>query len=164
MKKAIYPGSFDPITNGHLDIIERSSKIFDSLIVAVNDSQKKVFLFNPNERKKIIEDSVFHLENVEVRIFNGLLMDFVKKEKSDIVIRGLRVLSDFEYEFKMALMNRNLDNEINTLFMMTHEKYTHISSSLIKEVFSLGGDISEYVPNFVIEILEKKLNESNAKI
>ena len=91
-------------------------------------------------------------------------MDFVKKEKSDIVIRGLRVLSDFEYEFKMALMNRNLDNEINTLFMMTHEKYTHISSSLIKEVFSLGGDISEYVPNFVIEILEKKLNESNAKI
>ena len=156
MKIAIYPGSFDPITNGHIDIIERSSKIFDTLIVAVNENEGKSFLFDSQERIKIIEKSVSHLKNVEVKIFNGLLVDFVKKENSNIIIRGLRVLSDFEYEFKMALMNRNLDDDIDTMFMMTHDKYTHVSSSIIKEVASLGGDIAEYVPEFLIEILKKK--------
>ena len=158
MKIAIYPGSFDPITNGHIDIIERSSKIFDTLIVAVNENEGKSFLFDSQERIKIIEKSVSHLKNVEVKIFNGLLVDFVKKENSNIIIRGLGVLSDFEYVFKMALMNRNLDDDIDTMFMMTHDKYTHVSSSIIKEVAALGGDIAEYVPEFLIEILKKKVS------
>ena len=159
MNKAIYPGSFDPITFGHLDIIERCSKLYDKLIVGVNEiDNKKEFMFNAVERKEMIKDSVSHLENVEVRIFNNLLVDFAKKENSKIIIRGLRVLSDFEYEFKMALMNRNLNNQITTLFMMPHEKYTHISSSLFKEVFCLGGDISNYVPQLIIDKLAKKHN------
>ena len=159
MNKAIYPGSFDPITFGHLDIIERCSKLYDKLIVGVNEiDNKKEFMFNAVERKEMIKDSVSHLENVEVRIFNNLLVDFAKKENSKIIIRGLRVLSDFEYEFKMALMNRNLNNQITTLFMMPHEKYTHISSSLLKEVFCLGGDISNYVPQLIIDKLAKKHN------
>ena len=159
MNKAIYPGSFDPITFGHLDIIERCSKLYDKLIVGINEiDNKKEFMFNALEREEMIKDSVSHLENVEVRIFNNLLVDFAKKENSKIIIRGLRVLSDFEYEFKMALMNRNLNNQITTLFMMPHEKYTHISSSLLKEVFCLGGDISNYVPQLIIDKLAKKHN------
>ena len=163
MKKAIYPGSFDPITNGHLDIIERSSKMFDNLVVAITKSSEKEFLFNDNERKEIIELSTAHLDNIKVEIFDGLLIDFVRKEKSKIIIRGLRVLSDFEYEFKMALMNRNLDDEITTLFMMAHEKYTHISSSLIKEVLSLGGKIDDYIPKNVNEKIKIKVNENKEK-
>ena len=163
MKIAIYPGSFDPITNGHIDIIERSSKIFDTLIVAVNENEGKSFLFDSQERIKIIEESISHLKNVKVKIFNGLLVDLVKEEDSNIVIRGVRGLSDFEYEFKMALMNRSLDDDINTMFMMTHDKYTHISSSIIKEVATLGGDITEYVPEFLIEIIKKKLDNPHAK-
>jgi len=159
MNKAIYPGSFDPITFGHLDIIERCSKLYDKLIVGINEiDNKKEFMFNAVERKEMIKDSVSHLGNVEVKIFNNLLVDFAKNENSKIIIRGLRVLSDFEYEFKMALMNRNLNNQITTLFMMPHEKYTHISSSLLKEVFSLGGDISNYVPKLIIDKLARKHN------
>ncbi len=163
MKKAIYPGSFDPITNGHLDIIERSSKIFDKLVVAIANNSEKKTLFDPNEREDIINLSINHLDNVEVKIFNGLLIDFAKQEKLNIIVRGLRVLSDFEYEFKMALMNRNLDDEITTLFMMAHEKYTHISSSLIKEVLSHGGNIDDYIPNSVIEKIKIKINENKEK-
>ena len=159
MNKAIYPGSFDPITFGHLDIIERCSKLYDKLIVGINEiDSKKEFMFNAVERKEMIKDSVSHLKNVEVKIFSKLLVDFAKNENSKIIIRGLRVLSDFEYEFKMALMNRNLNNQITTLFMMPHEKYTHISSSLLKEVFYLGGDISNYVPQLIIDQLAKKHN------
>ena len=159
MNNAIYPGSFDPITFGHLDIIERCSKLYDKLIVGINEvDNKKEFMFNAIERKEMIKDSVSHLKNVEVKIFNNLLVDFTKNENSKIIIRGLRVLSDFEYEFKMALMNRNLNNQITTLFMMPHEKYTHISSSLLKEVYSLGGDISNYVPQLIIDQLTKKHN------
>ena len=159
MNKAIYPGSFDPITFGHLDIIERCSKLYDKLIVGVNEiDNKKEFMFNAVEREEMIKDSVSHLKNVEVKIFSKLLVDFAKNENSKIIIRGLRVLSDFEYEFKMALMNRNLNNQVTTLFMMPHEKYTHISSSLLKEVFYLGGDISNYVPQLIIDQLAKKHN------
>ena len=163
MKKAIYPGSFDPITNGHLDIIERSSKIFYKLVVAIANNSEKKTLFEPNEREEIINLSINHLDNVEVKIFDGLLIDFAKQEKLNIIVRGLRVLSDFEYEFKMALMNRNLDDEITTLFMMAHEKYTHISSSLIKEVLSHGGNIDDYIPNSVIEKIKIKINENKEK-
>ena len=160
MKKAIYPGSFDPITNGHLDIIKRSAKICDSLVVAITDTKDKDFMFDIFERKKIIEMSTKNINNIEIKTFDGLLIDFAKKENIDIIIRGLRVLSDFEYEFKMALMNRNLNKDIDTLFMMAHEKYTYISSSLIKEVASLGGEIDNYVPKHVLEIINTKLNES----
>jgi len=160
MNKAIYPGSFDPITFGHIDIINRASKIFDHVTIGIaKDNNKSNFLFLENERKTFIKESLFHLKNVEVKIFDGLLTDFVKKENSNIIIRGLRVLSDFEYEFRMALMNRKLDDEITTLFMMPNEKYTHISSSLIKEVVSLGGKVDDYVPENILNKLNERLNE-----
>ena len=160
MNKAIYPGSFDPITYGHLDIIERCSNIYNHLIIGViqSNNQKKM-LFNENERKNMIETSVAHLNNVEVKIFSSLLVDFASQEKCGIIIRGLRVLSDFEYEFKMALMNRNLNSDITTLFMMPHEKYTHVSSSLLKEVIYLGGNIDNYAPKEVVQNINKKINE-----
>ena len=152
MNKAIYPGSFDPITNGHLDIIIRCSKLYDHLIVGVNElDTKKQFMFSAMERKEMIEESVSEFKNVDVKIFDNLLVDFAESEHCNVIVRGLRVLSDFEYEFKMALMNRNLNDDITTLFMMPHEKYTHISSSLLKEVLKLGGDISDYVPESIIK-------------
>ena len=152
MNKAIYPGSFDPITNGHLDIIIRCSKLYDHLIVGVNElDTKKQFMFSAIERKEMIEDSVSEFKNVEVKIFDNLLVDFAESQHCNVIVRGLRVLSDFEYEFKMALMNRNLNDDITTLIMMPHEKYTHISSSLLKEVLKLGGDISDYVPESIIK-------------
>ena len=160
MNKAIYPGSFDPITFGHIDIIERCSKIYDNVIVGVLDSsQNKKILFNANDRREMIEESVSHLDNINVKVFNSLLVDFAKNEQCNVIIRGLRVLSDFEYEFKMALMNRNLNDSITTLFMMPHEKYTHISSSLLKEVVSLGGIIDDYAPENVINKINQKLND-----
>ena len=157
-KKVVYPGSFDPLTNGHLDIIERSSKIFDNIVVAVvENNSKKDFLFSATERKKMIEDSVANLNNVSVEIFNGLLIDFAVEQNSNTIIRGLRVLSDFEYEFRMALMNRKLNGEINTIFMMPNEKYTHVGSSLIKEVGLLGGKIDDYIPAPILAIVKNKI-------
>jgi len=157
-KKVIYPGSFDPLTNGHLDIIERSSKIFDNIVVAVvENNSKKDFLFSATERKKMIEDSVANLNNVSVEIFNGLLIDFAVEQNSNTIIRGLRVLSDFEYEFRMALMNRKLNGEINTIFMMPNEKYTHVGSSLIKEVGLLGGKIDDYIPAPILAVVKNKI-------
>jgi|TARA_B100001175_G_scaffold2454_1_gene2111 pantetheine-phosphate adenylyltransferase len=158
MNKAIYPGSFDPITFGHLDIIERCSKIYDKLIVGViKDNNNKNFLFDEFQRKNMIESLVTKFPNVEVRVFDSLLVDFAVKEKSKIIIRGLRALSDFEYEFQMALMNRKLNDNISTLFMMPHEKFTHISSSLLKEVIALGGDVRDYAPEFIIKKVKNKL-------
>ena len=159
-KKVIYPGSFDPLTNGHLDIIKRASKMFDHIVVAVvENNSKKEFLFNTSERKKMIKDSVVSLSNVSVESFNGLLIDFAVKQNSNTIIRGLRVLSDFEYEFRMALMNRKLNDQINTIFMMPNEKYTHIGSSLIKEVGLLGGKIDDYIPDPILDSVKNKINE-----
>ena len=159
-KRVIYPGSFDPLTNGHLDIIVRAAKIFDSVVVAiVKKNVKKNFLFNPFDRKELIKKSVSHLKNVEVEIFEGLLVDFAVKQKSNIIIRGLRVLSDFEYEFRMALMNRKLNDEVTTMFMMPNEKYTHIGSSLIKEVGMLDGKIDDYIPKQILSEVKNKINE-----
>ena len=155
-KRAIYPGTFDPITNGHLDIINRASMIFDELIIAVASDGSKKSMFDIDERINMISDSIKNYDNVVVTTFEGLLVNYVNSENSNIIIRGLRVLSDFEYEFKMALMNRSLDDKINTLFLMPHEKYTHISSSLVKEVAALGGDVSEYVSEMVLIELSKK--------
>ena len=158
MNKAIYPGSFDPITYGHLDIIDRCSKIYDKLIVGViKDSNNKKFLFDEFERKKMIESVLNKFQNVEVKIFDSLLIDFAVQENVKIIVRGLRALSDFEYEFQMALMNRKLNDEISTIFMMPHEKYIHISSSLIKEVISLGGDVKDYAPKLVINHVKNKI-------
>ena len=160
MKIAIYPGSFDPITNGHLDIIDRATMIFDELIIAITSSTSKKGMFSLDERLSMVKSIIKDNKKIKVMIFEGLLIDFAKNYQSSIIIRGLRVLSDFEYEFKMALMNRSLDSNINTLFMMPHEKYTHISSSLVKEVAILGGDISQYVPQIVQDKLFKKVKDN----
>ena len=158
MKIAIYPGTFDPLTNGHLDVIKRSCLMFDKLIIGVTDDSNKKTMFSIDERINMINDAINDYENLSVQTFKGLLMNFAESENAIVIIRGLRVLSDFEYEFKMAMMNRSLNDKISTLFMMPHINYVHISSSLIKEVSSLGGDISSYVPNNVLEYINKKNN------
>jgi pantetheine-phosphate adenylyltransferase len=158
MKIAIYPGTFDPITNGHLDVIKRASKLFDKLIIGVALDNNKKTMFSILERINLIENSLAGFDNVEVVEFKGLLMNFAESTNSIAIIRGLRVLSDFEYEFKMAMMNRGINEEISTLFLMPHMKYVHISSSLVKEVSQLGGDISDYVPLNVLTHISKKID------
>ena len=159
MKTALYPGSFDPITNGHLDIIERAVHIFDKVIVAVTrNAEKETPLFSEKERMDMIAEAITSLENVEVDSFEGLMVDHVVKHGAVAAIRGLRALSDFEFEFKMALMNRSLNEEISTLFLMPHAKYTHVSSSMVREAASLGGSVSEYVPLHVDQALKEKYN------
>ena len=159
MKTALYPGSFDPITNGHLDIIERAVHIFDKVIVAVTRNvEKEKPLFSEKERIDMISESITSLENVEVDSFEGLMVDHAVKHGAVAAIRGLRALSDFEFEFKMALMNRNLNEGISTLFLMPHAKYTHVSSSMVREAASLGGIVSEYVPPHVDQALKEKYN------
>ena len=154
---AIYPGSFDPVTNGHIDLINRSSKLFSKVIVAVSDeSVNKKYLFNSNERVKLISENISYLDNVEVATFDNLLIDYANQCNANIIIRGLRAISDFEYEFQMSLMNRKLDNNIDTVFLMPDEKYTYISSSLVKEISLLGGNIKDYVPDSVLRSLDKK--------
>ncbi|HHW02922.1 MAG TPA: pantetheine-phosphate adenylyltransferase [Thermoanaerobacterales bacterium] len=156
MNTAIYPGSFDPITYGHLDIIERSARFFDRLIVAVLSNPQKQPLFTAEERVDMIRDSVKHIPNIEVESFQGLLVDFARIKKARIIIKGLRAVSDFEYELQMALMNKKLDNDIETFFMMTSAKYSYLSSSVVKEVASFGGCIRDLVPSAVENRLRKK--------
>jgi pantetheine-phosphate adenylyltransferase len=153
---AIYPGSFDPLTAGHVDIIERGAKIFDSIIVAILVNVEKTPLFSENERIAIIRDVFKHLKNVQAETFSGLLVDYAQVKKASVLVRGLRAVSDFEYEFQMALMNRHLAPGLETVFMMPDEKYTYISSRLIKEVFMLGGEITGLVPPIVEEKLRAK--------
>jgi len=158
MKVAIYPGTFDPITNGHLDIIIRSVKFVDKLIIAVSKNNEKNTLFKIEERieiiKKVIEDE--NISNVEVDAFNGLLMTYANKKKANIVIRGLRAISDFEYEFQMTGMNYKLNSKIETVFLMSSDKNQLLSSKLIKEINSLKGDVSQFVPKEVKNQLIKK--------
>jgi pantetheine-phosphate adenylyltransferase len=153
---AIYPGSFDPLTNGHVDIIERGARIFDQIVVAILANVEKTPLFSEQERTDIIRDVFKNHPNVEVDTFNGLLVDYAKQKKASVLVRGLRAVSDFEYEFQMALMNRHLEPSLETVFMMPAEQYTYISSRLIKEVFTLGGEITGLVPPVVEEKLRAK--------
>jgi pantetheine-phosphate adenylyltransferase len=147
MKIAIYPGSFDPITNGHLDIIDRAANLFDRITVSVARSVEKASpLFTYSERVALIKEAVKQYKNIEVDSFEGLMVEHAVNHGAIAAIRGIRALSDFEFEFKMALMNRNLNDDISTLFLMPHAKYTHVSSSMVREAASLGGDVSDYVP------------------
>ena len=160
MISAIYPGSFDPITNGHLDIIKRASKLYENLYIGVSEEElTKEKSFSIDRRLELAHTAVEGMNNINVIKFNGLLVDKCKELYCRVIIRGLRALSDYEYEFKMALMNRTLDDEVVTLFMMPHERYTHVSSSLIKEVASLGGDMSKYVPSHVELALREKFGK-----
>lgn len=160
MRIAIYPGSFDPITNGHMDVIKRASKVFDKLIVAVVKNPSKISLFSIMERMEFIEKAVTGCPNIEVDHFEGLLIDYVKSKNAQVIIKGLRAISDFEYEFQMALMNRKLDPEIETLFMMTSHKYSYLSSSIVKEIGKLGGCIGDLVPEVILPDIQKKLINS----
>ncbi len=155
--RAIYPGTFDPLTNGHLDLIARGAKIVDELVVAIlRNSDKGTPLFSVPERLEMISEAVMIFPNVSVTTFDGLLVDFARKQGAKAVLRGIRAISDYEYEFQMAMMNRKLDPELETLFMMPAEKYTYVSSRLIKGVFRLGGDVTALVPPLVVERLKAK--------
>lgn len=151
MSIAIYPGSFDPLTKGHLDIITRAARIFEELVVVVSVNTSKTAMFTQAQRKQMIEESVKHLPNVKVDTFSGLLVDYVKERKGAVIVKGLRALLDFEDEFKMALINRHLNEEAETVFLTTSMNYAHISSSLVKEVFHFGGDISSMVPEPILK-------------
>lgn len=156
MKIAVYPGTFDPITNGHIDILKRASTIFDLVYIGVVENIGKTPLFSASERLDLIKQSIKGLSNVEVRQFDGLVVEFAKEVGASVIIRGLRAISDFDYEFQMALMNRYLNNDVDTVFLMPDEKYTYLSSSTVREIARFQGDISSFVPDAVKEALEKK--------
>jgi pantetheine-phosphate adenylyltransferase len=157
MRTAVYPGSFDPITNGHLDVIQRAARLFDRVIVAVAINESKTPMFSMTRRQELTARAVEHLPNVEVDTFTGLLVDYVASKKGEAVIRGLRAVSDFEFEFQLALMNRKLNENVETIFMMPKETYTFISSRMIKEIARLGGDITSFVPPHVAQALRRKV-------
>ena len=159
MKNIIYPGTFDPITNGHLDITERASSLFDEVMIVIANNPRKNSLFTIDERIDLIHQSTEHLKNVNVSTTESLIVNFARENNSVALIRGLRSISDFEYGFQMALMNRSLAPEISTLFMMPDEKYMHLNSTVVKEIAALGGDISTYVPEVVNAALKSKLSK-----
>jgi pantetheine-phosphate adenylyltransferase len=157
-KRAVYPGMFDPMHNGHLDLIERSLRIFDELIVAVVANPSKQPLFEVKERLEMIDEATAGMGRMRITSFDGLLIDLAHREQADCIVRGIRAVSDFEYEFQMALMNRKLRHTVETVFLMPHEKYTYISSRLIKEVTSLGASVTGMVPPLVEERLTAKFS------
>lgn len=154
---AIYPGSFDPVTNGHLDLISRGARIFDRLIVAVLQNLDKAPLFSAKERAEMLREATREWSNVEVDLFEGLLVDYVRRRSAQVILRGIRAISDYEYEFQMALMNRRLEPDVETVFMMPAEKYSYLSSRLVREVAQLGGPIDGLVPPLVVERLKSKV-------
>ena len=163
MSKAIYPGSFDPITNGHIDIIERSAKIFDKVIVGVLVNYTKDPLFSPSERVEMIKGVVGHLPNVEVLEFGGLLVDFAHEQNCNILVRGLRVITDFEYELQLAQTNKIISPDIETVFLSSSLKYSYLSSSIVKEIAIYNGDISHFVRDDIREMVIKRLEEKGLR-
>ncbi len=157
--EAVYAGTFDPVTFGHIDLIKRGAKIFDSLVLAVAESRGKETLFSTGERVEMLVEAVKKLEDVEVDSFDGLLVDYLKSRGAGVVLRGLRAVSDFEYELQMVLTNRKLAPGIETVFMMPREEYSYISSSILKEIFSMGADVRQFVPSFVVKKLSEKLKK-----
>ena len=160
MRTVIYPGSFDPLTNGHLDIVQRAIKLFDHVVVAVAASESKGPLFTLKERFELVSQGIKHLPNVSADMFDGLLVDYVERRGGQAVIRGLRAVSDFEFEFQLALMNRKLNERIETIFMMPKDTYTFLSSRIVKEIARLGGDVSAFVPGHVQAALKGRLGSS----
>jgi len=159
MIKAIYPGSFDPITNGHLDIIKRASNIFDKVIVVIAENSRKKSFFSIEEKKVMINKVVKDLKGIEVQSFNGLLIDCVRSNKANVILRGMRAISDFEYESQFALINKKMAPEIETIFMVTSTKYSYLNSSIVKEIASLNGCISDLVPAYVAKQLKIKFSK-----
>jgi pantetheine-phosphate adenylyltransferase len=159
IRRAIYPGSFDPVTNGHLDVIERARKLFDEVIVAVAHNDQKHPLFSLNERLAFLEGTVGKLDDVEIAPLDGLLVDFAVTRQATAVIRGLRAVSDFEFEFQMALMNRKLEAGVETIFLMPKEEYTYLSSRIVKEIARLGGNVNDFLPVPVAAALRAKLSK-----
>lgn len=157
MKKVIYPGTFDPITNGHIDIIQRASRIFDDVTIAIAESPIKNPLFSSSERRTLVESTLRQLKiNAKVTVFDSLLVEYVRQQKASVIIRGLRAVSDFEFEFQMALMNRKLDENIETVFLMPRDTYSYLSSSIIKQIARLGGGVKAFVPAHVETALRTK--------
>jgi pantetheine-phosphate adenylyltransferase len=158
MRVGVYPGSFDPVTNGHLDVIQRANTLFEELIIAVafNDQKHKSTLFSIDERIELLQESCAHLPRLRVVRLNGLLVEFAKQEKVVAIVRGLRAISDFEFEFQMALMNRKMEPTVETIFMMPKEEFTYISSRIVKEIARLGGNVQPFVPDCVVRALAKK--------
>lgn len=157
-KVAIYPGSFDPVTYGHLDVIKRATRIFDEIIVAVANNTQKKSLFSIGERIKMLKEASKGIQGIRIESFDGLVIEFARKNKINVLIRGLRMISDFEFELQMALTNRRLAEKIETIFLMPSEGYSFLSSTLLKEAASLGADISSFVPDFVAKKLKKRLS------
>ncbi|MGB1327406.1 MAG: pantetheine-phosphate adenylyltransferase [Porticoccaceae bacterium] len=160
MKTIVYPGTFDPITNGHIDLVERASRLFGKVVIGIASSRQKSPLFTIEERITLARECLEHVPNVEIYGFNSLLVDFVKKYNADAIMRGLRAVSDFEYEFQLANMNRALSPEIESIFLTPSEKFSYISSSLVREISSLKGDVSQFVPANVAEALAERLQQS----
>jgi pantetheine-phosphate adenylyltransferase len=158
MRRAVYPGSFDPVTNGHLDVIERASRLYDEVIVAVAHNESKTGLFSFEERMALLQEVVAHHPNVRITQFSGLLVDYARQVQAQVIIRGLRAVSDFEYEFQMALMNRKLEGGVETMFLMPKEEYTYLSSRLVKEIARLGGNIDVFVPDSIARALREKFS------